>query len=87
MQAVNYPTAGEQGGSDDDALPPPPRPVTPKPRHVNDRHPNFRGERGELYLVRCFACVPEIGRENYAFAVAGGVCVWCGWQEKTGYGD
>lgn len=41
-----------------------------------DRTPNFRA-KGKLYLVRCFSC----NRENYAPAVASGVCAWCGWEE------
>ena len=37
-----------------------------------DRPPNFRDEEGKLFLVRCFACNPEIGRENWALVVAEG---------------
>lgn len=48
---------------------------------IQDRPPNFRGDEGNLYLVRCYACDPEHGRENYALAVAVGQCVWCGWSE------
>jgi ribosomal protein L37E len=49
-------------------------------RAVNqDRPPNFRADDGRLYLVRCFAC----GRENYALAVRGGECAWCGWYEDV----
>ena len=44
-----------------------------------DRRPNFRDEEGNLYLVRCYHCSPEHGRENYAPAVATGTCAWCGW--------
>jgi len=40
--------------------------------------PNFRDEDGKLYVVRC----PECKRENYALAVAGGRCCWCGWGES-----
>lgn len=48
-----------------------------------DRPPNFRSEtRGGLYLVRCFVCEPEHGRENYIPAVASGQCAWCGWEEQ-----
>lgn len=47
-----------------------------------DRHPNFRDKAGKLYLVRCFACNKEIGTENWAPAVAGGQCAWCGWKEN-----
>lgn len=46
-----------------------------------DRAPNFR-ENGDLYLVRCFACAPGRGRENYALMVASGACAWCGWSES-----
>lgn len=49
---------------------------------TQDRPPNFRGEDGSLYLVRCFACNPEHGRENYAPNVASGICTWCGWSES-----
>ncbi len=35
---------------------------------------NFTAENGKVYLVRC----PKCERENYAPAVASGVCVWCG---------
>jgi hypothetical protein len=34
---------------------------------------------GTLGLRKC----PECGRENYAMAVLGGVCVWCGFDIKT----
>jgi hypothetical protein len=47
-----------------------------------DRNPNFRDKEGKLFLVRCFACEPERGRENYAPAVASGTCAWCGWKEE-----
>lgn len=46
-----------------------------------DRRPNFRTD-GKLFLVRCFNCDPEAGRENWAPAVASGQCAWCGWKEK-----
>ncbi len=46
-----------------------------------DRKPNFRDHTGNLFLVRCFACNPEIGRENYSMAVSSGVCAFCGWSE------
>jgi len=49
---------------------------------IQDRTPNFRGENGRLFLVRCFACGGERGKENYAMAVASGQCAWCGWIEK-----
>ena len=46
-----------------------------------DRPPNWRTD-GRLFLVRCFACDPKRGRENYAMSVSSGVCAWCDWQEK-----
>lgn len=45
-----------------------------------DRYPNFR-KSGKFYLVRCFACGGEHGKENYAPAVSDGQCAWCGWKE------
>ena len=51
-----------------------------------DRPPNFRGKgeyNGQLFLVRCFACGGECGRENYAPSVASGQCAWCGWKEEV----
>lgn len=50
------------------------------PKTIQDREPNFR-ENGKLYLVRCFKCDPDRGRENYLPAVASGSCAWCGWKE------
>ena len=50
-------------------------------KHCNDREPNFYSDEGGFYLVRCYACCPVTGRENYAPAVASGQCVWCGWKE------
>ncbi len=52
--------------------------------NVNDREPNFRWPLGygRLFLVRCFACEPERGRENWVMAVSSGVCVWCQWTEE-----
>jgi len=49
---------------------------------IQDRKPNFRGESGKLFLVRCFSCESKTGRENWAPAVASGTCAWCGWGEK-----
>ena len=46
-------------------------------------HPNFRSKDGKLFLVRCYNCVPVVGRENYLPAVASGQCAWCGWEEKV----
>jgi hypothetical protein len=51
-----------------------------RPDHRNYKHPNFRSN-GDLYLVRCFSCAPEHGRENYAPNVATGTCTWCGWKD------
>lgn len=48
---------------------------------IQDRKPNFRGNDGNIYLVRCYACDPKVGRENYAPSVATGQCAWCGWKE------
>lgn len=42
--------------------------------------PNFIGENGSLYLVRCYVCAPVRGRENWAVMVASGTCAWCGWK-------
>jgi len=49
---------------------------------IQDKKPNFRDKSGKLFLVRCFACEPERGRENWPPAVATGSCTWCGWNEK-----
>lgn len=51
---------------------------------VNDRSPNFRATdgSGRLFLVRCFACGGERGRENWGPAVASGYCAWCGWKSE-----
>ncbi len=53
---------------------------------INDRHPNFRGKDGKLFLVRCFACGGKRGTENYAMSVATGQCAWCGWKEEKSSG-
>jgi hypothetical protein len=45
-----------------------------------DQSPNFRQD-GQLFLVRCFQCKPEGGRENLAIAVANGECAHCGWRD------
>jgi len=44
--------------------------------------PNFFGgsRQQKLYLVRCFICDPERGKENCGTAVATGTCGWCGWS-------
>lgn len=36
----------------------------------------FISSEGKIFLERCFQC----GRENYAMAVASGICVWCGFD-------
>jgi hypothetical protein len=52
-------------------------------KEVNqNQSPNFRDKKGNLYLVRCFACGGEMGKENWAVVVATGTCAWCGWKEK-----
>jgi hypothetical protein len=49
-------------------------------RDVNqDKAPNFRDKKGKFFLVRCFVCGGDKGKENYAMAVASGICAWCGW--------
>ena len=40
----------------------------------------FKGDDGNLYLVRC----PKCGRENYMLAVASGRCCWCGYKATEG---
>ncbi len=55
---------------------------TPKTQDsINDRPPNFR-HGGKFYLMRCFACVPFGGRENWGMCVAAGKCAWCGWDRR-----
>lgn len=56
--------------------------MTEKKRTINDRSPNFRDERGQLFLIRCFACEPQRGTENWAITVAAGACAFCGWSDK-----
>lgn len=56
--------------------------VSGKDKVKQDRPPNFRDEDGNLFLVRCFKCAPDKGRENYMPSVASGQCAWCGWKEK-----
>ena len=51
-----------------------------KPKSLQDKDPNFRDNRGNLYLVRCYSELCG-DRENYAFCVATGRCAWCGWKE------
>lgn len=52
-------------------------------KHINDRFPNFTGDEGKFFLVRCFACKKDGGKENYLPAVSLGTCSWCGWSEKS----
>ena len=52
-----------------------------KPK-LEDMPQNFR-EDGKAYVVRCPACK----RENYAMAVASGICAWCGWEAEEGEED
>ena len=44
-------------------------------------HPNFKGKDGRIFLVRC----PKCKRENWAMAVAGGACAWCGFDANGEY--
>lgn len=53
-------------------------------RQNQKRSPNFE-EGGQWYMVRCFTCSPNGGRENWAMAVATGQCCWCG--DKIGEGN
>lgn len=48
-----------------------------------EKFPNgiWRGEDGRMYVARC----PKCGSENYALAVASGVCVWCGYNANEDY--
>jgi len=41
------------------------------------QEPNFTSNK-KFFMVRCFKCDPEHGRENHAAAVASGECIWCG---------
>lgn len=50
---------------------------------INDRPPNYRNKDGLLCIIRCFACEPNRGKENWAMAVASGQCQWCGWVERS----
>jgi len=52
-------------------------------RTLNDRAPNFRNDEGRLFLVRCFACDPQRGTQNWAMAVASGTCAFCGWSDEA----
>ena len=53
---------------------------------IQDRPPNFRNAEGQLFLVRCFNCDKQHGRENRLASVAGGCCAWCGWAEMEDRG-
>ena len=53
---------------------------------VQDQNPNFRSKDGRLFLVRCYICGGERGRENYAPYVASGQCAWCGWKDTEAHG-
>lgn len=48
-----------------------------------ESHPNFRDEKGKLFLVRCYACEPNGGKENYLPMVATGICAWCNYKEPS----
>lgn len=51
------------------------------PRHINDRQPNLYSDDGDVfYLIRCFNCDKDHGRENHALHIAAGQCAWCGWR-------
>ena len=54
-------------------------------KNINDRPPNFRDKDGNLYVLRCFKCDPENGRENHGAAVSSGICAYCGYrgEEET----
>ena len=44
--------------------------------------PNFLGDNGQLFLVRCYNCAEGNGRENWGPVVATGHCAWCGWADE-----
>jgi hypothetical protein len=56
------------------------RPASPGADHelvfVHGQQIGFLGRDGRFGLERCAEC----GLENYAPAVMGGQCVWCGWK-------
>ena len=39
---------------------------------------NFYSDDGVYYMVRCDKC----GKENHAFYVAKGKCIWCGFDKR-----
>ncbi len=43
---------------------------------MNNQGNIFYGEDGKPFLVIC----PKCGKENWAMAVALGVCTWCGYS-------
>lgn len=47
-----------------------------------NKPPNFIGKNGDFFLVRCFNCGGDYGRENYLPAVASGECEWCNWSKE-----
>ena len=47
-----------------------------------DIYPNFRDTVGNLYLLRCFVCMPGTGLENWGPNVAKGLCYGCQWEEQ-----
>jgi len=53
-----------------------------KSKGVNHRRPNFY-RNNKFYLVRCYICDKNEGRENWAVFVATGKCAWCGCDEST----
>lgn len=44
--------------------------------------PNFVGDDGTFFLVRCFNCGGKRGRENVLTIAASGHCAWCGWSKE-----
>lgn len=48
----------------------------PKKIRLEDCPVNFRSKTGKPYVVRC----PKCKQENWAPAVATGVCAMCGWD-------
>lgn len=46
---------------------------------------NFAGKDGKIFLVKCPPS--ECGLENYASAVATGICAWCGFDANKKIDD